>query len=145
MHHETKHLMVPEILVPKSLCFWLTKLAKPLEPLNQYLGNHKVLSLKTHIKMLRIENSFDWYMFRSKIFVGVFIGHCIERLCLDLKLGNKLYKTPHSMLWIERMAKIIEWQSNRIVHFCAALRPVGVTGSKQPLARLPNGWPKQLQ
>ena len=41
----------------------------------QYLGNHKVCSLMMHIKMLRIENSFDWYRFRSIVFVWKFIGH----------------------------------------------------------------------
>src|SRR5699024_7272571 len=56
--------MVPmawPILLIKNIDFW-----------NQYFGNHKVLSHKTHIKMLRIENSFHWHRFRSKIFCRSF-------------------------------------------------------------------------
>ena len=74
MRLQTMHLMVPEILTPKSPCFLMffnQKMSMPLEPLNQYLGNHKVHSLETHIKMLRISSSFDWHRFRSKIWMFI--------------------------------------------------------------------------
>ena len=46
-------------------------------PLRSRCHNLKVMlvSHKMHIKILKIKNSFDWYRFRSMIFVGVFIGH----------------------------------------------------------------------
>src|SRR5699024_9979956 len=110
MHPQTEILMVSEKMKVKV---FNQKMAKPLEPLSQYLGNHKYFRLGDAYQCAQeCKISFNWHKFCSKKFMAVFI-----RQSWHLPLPPKLF----------------EFVQPTLKHFCVVFQLEEFGGGQPPV------------